>query len=177
MSNKALFESATRHVQAIDLCMANNLRMPALILVFSGIDIFSSLDRPSNKEEGTRKDFKNWCDKYLLPNANLPCSSTDIYAARCGVVHKSSSESTLSRKQKAVEIVYSWGTQDPEPLQSILKNLGDSTHVIHIESLVDAFKKAVLAFMEDIGNDSERIGLVLSRAAKMFIDQPKEFWH
>jgi len=175
MSNKALFESATRHVKAIDLCMANKFRMPALILVYSGIDIFSSLDRPSNKEEGTREDFKSWCDRYLLPNANLPCSSTDIYAARCGVVHTSSSESRLSRKQQASEIIYSWGTQGPEPLQSTLKNLGYSTHVIHIESLVDAFKKAVSAFIEDVGNDPERIRLVLSRAAKMFKDQPKEF--
>lgn len=86
MNTEALFENATRHIKAIDLCIENKLRMPALILVYSGIDIFAALNRPIEKNEATREDFKRWCDRYLLSKNELPCSAIDLYAARCGVV-------------------------------------------------------------------------------------------
>lgn len=176
MSNEALFESAARHLKAIDLCIENGLRIPALILVYSGMDIFASLDRPEKKDEATREDFIAWCDKYLLKQNKFPCSATDIYAARCGVVHANISESRLSRSKKAKEIIYSWGNQGPESLQSTLDSLGYEKHVIHIESLAEAFKNGVQLFLEDVKNDPDRISLVLSRAGEMFKDQPKEFW-
>ena len=176
MSTEALFENATRHIKAIDLCVENKLRMPALILVFSGIDIFAALNRPAEKEEGTRKDFKEWCDYYLLSSNELPCSATDLYAARCGVVHSYSSESRLSRNKEAKEIVYSWGNQSPEPLQKALQRIGHTAHVIHVETLVNVFKKGVWEFLEEVGKDKNKVSLVVSRASKLFKDQPREFW-
>lgn len=176
MSTEALIENTTRHIMAIDLCVENKLRMPALILVYSGIDIFASLNRPVEKEEGTRKDFKEWCERYLLSSIELPCSANDLYAARCGVVHSYSSESRLSRNNEADEIVYSWGNQSPEPLQKVLKHIGHSAHVIHIETLVNVFKKGVAEFLEEVGKDKSKESLVVSRAAKLFKGQPREFW-
>ena len=176
MSTEALFENTTRHIKAIDLCVENNLRMPALILVYSGIDIFAALNRPSGKEEGTRKDFKEWCERYLLSSGKLPCSAIDLYAARCGVVHTASSESRLSRNNEAAEIVYSWGNQSPEPLQKVLQSIGHTAHVIHVENLVDVFKKGVYRFLEEIGENENKVNIVVERAAKLFKDQPKEFW-
>lgn len=176
MSTEALIENTTRHLKAINLCIENNLRMPALILVYSGIDIFAALNRPAEKEEGTRKDFKEWCELYLLSNNELPCSATDLYAARCGVVHSYTAESRLSRNMAAKEIVYSWGNQSPEPLQIILKRIGHSAHVIHIETLVSVFKKGVGEFLEEVSKDKSNINLVISRAAKLFKDQPRELW-
>ncbi len=161
---------------AIDLCIENKLRMPALILVYSGIDIFAALNRPIEKDEGTREDFRKWCDRYLLSKSELPCSAIDLYAARCAVVHSYSSESRLSRNGEAKEIVYSWGNQSPDPLQEVLKSIGHTAYVIHVETLVDAFKNAVKEFLEEVGNDAERINLVVRRAAKLFKDQPRELW-
>jgi hypothetical protein len=176
MSTEALFENTTRHLNAIDLCIKNKLRMPALILVYSGIDILAALNRPEGKEEGTRKDFKDWCEKYMLSNQQLPCSSSDLYSARCGVVHSYSSQSRLTRNKEAKEIVYSWGNQSPEPLKDILNSIDYPAHVLHVETLVDVFKAAVNDFLEEVGKDNSRIKLVLERAAKLFKDQPKDYW-
>jgi len=176
MSTEALFENATRHIKAIDLCIENNLRVPALILIYSGIDIFSSLNRPIEKDVGTREDFKMWCDLYMLSQNELPCSSVDLYAARCGVIHSSSSESKLSRNNQAKEIIYSWGNQTPEPLQGILNKVGIIAYVIQVETLADVFKKAVQNYLNDVKEDSDRINLIVQRAANFFKDQPKEFW-
>ncbi len=176
MSTEALFENTTRHLKAIDLCIENKLRSPALILVYAGIDIFAALNRPEGKEEGTRKDFKDWCDKYILHKKQLACSANDLYAARCGVVHSYSSQSTLTRNKEALEIVYSWGKQSPEPLQTILKSIDYPAHVIHIETLVELFKSGVHEFLEDVGNSDTHVKLVVGRAATLFKDKPSEFW-
>ena len=59
----------------------------AMILVYSGIDAFAWLNRPGNIEDVRRTDFEQWVDTYLLPDSGLNCSSSDLYAARCGLVH------------------------------------------------------------------------------------------
>lgn len=90
--------------------------------------------------------------------------------------HSYSSESRLSRDNKAKEIIYSWGNQSPEPLQNILKSIGHTAHVIHVETLVNVFKNAVKEFLDEVGEDADRINLVVHRAANLFKDQPREFW-
>jgi len=176
MSTEALFENVSRHMKAIDLCIENKLRTPALILVYAGIDIFAALNRPEDKEEGSRKDFKHWCEKYMLSKKQLRCSAGDLYAARCGVVHSYSSQSRLTRQREAREIVYSWGSQSPEPLQSVLDSIEYPANVLHIETLVESFKAGVNEFLGEIAEDDARIQLVVIRAAKFFKDKPREFW-
>lgn len=176
MSTEALFVNISRHLEAIELCVTHKLRMPALILVYSGIDILASLNRPANKANGTRQDFMSWCETYLLPNSRMKCSSMDLYAARCGVVHAYSAESQLSRENKASEVVYSWGNQSPAPLQNILNEIGYSAHVVHIESFAQAFKRATEVFLAEVGEDIARLRLVTLRADSFFTDKPGDFF-
>lgn len=176
MSTEALRENIDCHLMAIDLCINNHLRMPALILVYSEIDILAALNRPAEKQESTRKDFKEWCERYLLIDSKLPCTSTDLYAARCGIIHSYSAESKLSRNNEADEIVYSWGNQDPKPLQEVLQHIGHTAHVIHIETLVELFKEGVATFLEELEDNQGKLNLVIGRTSKLFKDQPKEFW-
>ena len=150
--------------------------MPALILIYSGIDIFASIGRPADQAHTTIKDYIDWCDSYLIPQGKLSCSGVDLYAARCGVVHTYTMESSLSKEGKAREIVYAWGNGKPEDLQEIIDKASFTQRVVHIETLAEVFREGALNFLSELGADSERADLVVFRAGKLFKDQPKEFW-
>lgn len=128
-----------QHFRAIQLCLDNVLINSALILIYSVIDNISWLARESNQ---TGEYFTKWVDKYLIPNSDLKCSAIDFYAARCGMVHASKAESTLSIKGKAKQIFYSFGKTDVRVLQKAIKAIGQENEVkaIHINNLFDALK-------------------------------------
>ena len=57
MGKSALEENVLKHFLAIDLCLENSLLMPALVLIYNGIDTFAALSRPVTKDKVTRQDF------------------------------------------------------------------------------------------------------------------------
>lgn len=93
----------------IETCFKDKKILPGLILLYAHIDIVASLNRPPSKDEGTRQDFKDWVNQYLLPNSSLSCSADDLYAARCGLVHSYIAEARLTRSGNAKQIFYAWG--------------------------------------------------------------------
>jgi len=176
MLSDALKENIINHISAIELCLKNHHRMPALILIYSGIDIFASLSCEREKNKATRSDFKKWCDKYLLPNYESECTASDIYAARCAVVHTYTSKSSLSESGEAKEIVYAWGNRKPEPLQQII-GLTDFPNilVLHIDSLFKAFRVGVADFLNEVVDQPELAALVHERSQKLFRNQSWKF--
>lgn len=176
MTQETLFENIENHFKSIEICLQNHLRMPALILIYSGIDIFASLRRPADKDKATRKDYIEWCDTYLIPQGKLSCTGIDLYAARCGVVHTYTMESDLSDNGRANEIVYAWGNRKPEDLQEVIDKAGFTQRVLHIETLAEVFREGASNFLYELDADSVCAGLVVSRAGKLFKDNQEEFW-
>src|SRR5665648_561516 len=107
-------------IESISLCIKNKYFIPGLSLIYSGIDIMAWFNLPITQQDVTGKDFKKWTGKYLLPNSNLECNASDLWAARCGIVHTSSFKSKLSREGKAREIYYAWGNKSAEDLKKII---------------------------------------------------------
>lgn len=175
LSKETLIENVSKHFQAIEVCLQNHLRMPALILIYSGIDIFASLGRPADKDNATRKDYIEWCENYIIPQGKISCSGVDLYAARCGVVHTYTMESSLSEEGKAKQIVYAWGNRKPDDLQEVIDKVGFTQRVIHIDILAEVFREGASIFLSELDSDPERAELVVSRAGKLFRDQPDEF--
>ena len=176
MGQQAIVESMTNHFKAIQLCVQDRLMMPALILIYTGIDVLATLSRPDGKDQTTRSDFIAWCDKYIVPQGEVACSGIDLYAARCGVVHAYTMESSLSKKGDAREIVYAWGNRKPEDLQSVIDAVGFTQRVIHIETLFEALVQGATQFFAELDDDPVRRSLVVSRGEKLFKNQPEEFW-
>ena len=78
-----------------------------LVVVYSTIDTVGLLDAPPNQMRASSHSFKAWVDKYLLPNVlGGEYNSTDLWAARCGVLHSFTTESDLSRSGVARQIQY-----------------------------------------------------------------------
>lgn len=53
--------------QAIETCLERRLALPALMLIYSGIDVVAAIER--RPDEGTRSSFTRWVDRYMLPPA------------------------------------------------------------------------------------------------------------
>jgi hypothetical protein len=114
--------------------------------------------------EGTKASFVRWVESYMLKAKPLGCTAIDLYAARCGIVHSMSAESDLSRQDKAARILYVWGTAKPDEINQAGRALIDAGEkaarpndvAVHISDLIDAFKLALKAYMEEIAGEPER---------------------
>jgi hypothetical protein len=77
---------------------------PALLLLYSSMDVVASFTRPIGQEDTSGEVFKAWIDRYMLPASGLKCRSEDLWAARCGMLHTLTIESKLSREGRARRI-------------------------------------------------------------------------
>ena len=102
--------AATFHqaFDAIRLLNQAQLVQPCLVVLYSTIDSIASLSSTHDRDV-TRQDFEGWVNRFLLPGSKLTCTSTDLYAARCGVLHSFSAYSSIQRRGKARLICYAWG--------------------------------------------------------------------
>jgi hypothetical protein len=112
------------------------LQRPTLVLLYSAIDVAAWL---SNDDQNAKvgKRFMAWVDQYLLKAKPLHCTSADIYAARCGVVHKLSPDSDMSDQGKARQVCCTWDNRDADKLQALIVHtcMTDRYVALQIESL------------------------------------------
>lgn len=147
--------------------------VPGLALLYTGIDIAASLERLGH--EGTKASFIRWSNSYLLRNRALPCTSADLYSARCGILHTHSAESDLSRAGKTRKVYYAWGTATAESLDAIAKYAKKSDAVnIHVNDLRDAFRSGIEEWAADVQKDPTRCAKVKKRSNLWFTNLPKE---
>lgn len=173
MSKSTLEENVLKHFLAIDLCLENSLLMPALVLIYNGIDTFAALNREAKKDKVTDQDYIDWCKRYLIPGSNLECSGQDLYAARCGILHTYTAVSDRSKQGKASEIVYYFGSIETEKYQKIIDSKYSRKVVnVRIENLDKAFKSGYFSFMDDIKKEPQKELLVYERANYFFLDRP-----
>lgn len=156
-------------LSAIHICLKKELILPALVLIYSGIDIMASLSRPESHNSVTREDFINWTDKYLLPESTLSCKAKDIYAARCGIIHSYTAEANLTRNGLAKMLFYSYGKADSKKLQKRLEQLNITEAIaIDVNSLFVSFCNAIERFGNSLLSDRDLEKLVYTRARKFF---------
>jgi hypothetical protein len=152
---------------AAERCKGLRQHMPALALVYSLIDslAWAAADR---RDESVRKRFEAWVTEWLIPHLSVEVpeiSPTDLYAARCAVLHTLTSESDLSRTGKAKRVMYAWGTAEPEVLRAAIREGNLSNHVaMHFDDLFASLWSAVEAFLES-ANDDEVLAKKLDEAA------------
>jgi hypothetical protein len=162
---------------AITLCYKNKFINPTLILIYTTMDTLSYLDR-SNDKETVKKRFIRWLDSYLLlPNSELKCSSIDLYAARCSMVHSSTAESELSKTGQAKEIYYSLGYNDNFTDIIERQKKGKKIVVVKLPVLFLEFYDAYCRYIKTLTDDTDKIALFIKRVDKLMIsnDDKDEF--
>lgn len=172
MDNSVLLHNIKNHLCAIRLCLDNHLRIPALILIYSGIDMMAALSRPAKAEKVIRADYIDWAERYMRCKERLGVSGIELYAARCGVIHTATADSQLSNEGKARKIFYAWGDRQTDEPMSLLAALGiDDVVVLKVEGLATAFSDGIVCFGDEIDQDAELAFLIRGRADKLFMDR------
>jgi hypothetical protein len=159
-------ENINRLVLGANLCFHNELWLPGLSLVFVAMDVFASLERPEGATSTTRTEFIAWAEEFLLPDSNLECSGLDLYASRCGLLHRHAPGSKLFEDGKVKQIWYVWGSTTIEELQAAadISKFAGKVIVLHIDNLREALRKAQSKFAEMIKRDPARAARVFERS-------------
>ncbi len=146
----------------------------ALILIYSGMDIVSSLQVKGLGNTG-RQCFIKWANKYVTPKLDYSVSGEDLYNARCAILHTLWIESDMSNRGANL-IVYRSGRKKMdlelnEMHSKILKKIANRDIIIlWIDDLISAFNEATNECLDDIYNDTQLKKNFLARANKMIID-------
>lgn len=155
-------------LDAAEHCLALQRFMPALVLMYSHIDALA-WSAAAATEAAVRIRFEQWVTHWLLPR--LPSyadeiTATDLYAARCAVLHTLTGKSDLSKAGRAREIAYAWGTGQIDVLQNGLARSSGGAKIValHYDDLLGSLRSAVADFFEAAKTDKE-IAAALANAA------------
>jgi hypothetical protein len=159
--------------RGIETCLEQRLHTPTLVLVYSAIETVGSLANEDPKA-GTRKIFTAWVDQYLLKAKAMNCTATDLYAARCGLVHTATSDADLIDAGKARRVFYVWGTAKVADLQVSIDRAGRGADfvAVHIGELVEGWRLGLAAFLNDLAAAPARQARVYAKGAAFFANYP-----
>jgi hypothetical protein len=164
MPTPHFFQNYIQVVAAAQICLEKKLQMPALILIYTLMDTFAWSVYGADEKQ-VRKRFEMWTQEWVFGHAELGCTPTELYAARCAVLHTMTSDANLTDSGEARRIAYAWGTSSAAKLQSAVIALGHENIVcVQIEALFGAVREAMAQVVERSQQDS-RLRLRLEHAA------------
>jgi hypothetical protein len=168
MSELNLFKNYTQLIIGAENCLAQNLAVPALILIYTAIDTVSWI-ASADENQPVGKRFQTWVDKWMLQKYPLPCTAEELYAARCGLLHTLTPYSNLSQKKGVRQIAYALGKAKQKDLEDSIKILEYSGLVaIHVDDIFSSFRNGFVDFLEMLENDPAEKKLFAEKAKKHF---------
>ena len=101
-------------------------------------------------------------------------SATDLYSARCAVLHTLASESDLSNAGHAKRIVYAWGAAETWVLDAVIAETQFSGTMVslHVESLLKAVEDSMSELVQSAKTDNELMERLKTAASKQFMSVP-----
>jgi len=154
MTSPEFYKNYYQVIAAIESCLANGQQLPALILIYSLIDSFAWIVYGQD-EKSVRKRFEKWCEELLASGNSTQVSATDLYAARCAILHTLTSDADLTASGKARRVVYAWGTAESGVLEKVLEETGRAdVVVVHINDLFQRVREAVAHVLEITEEDA-----------------------
>jgi hypothetical protein len=168
-ADRLITGQAKQVTRAIELCLAEDLWEPALVLMLMFIDACAWLARPTNRADVTFADFVAWTEKYLLPDSRLECTAAELYGARCGLLHSLTGESQLHRRKKIRKI--SWSRANGHDVYTLIQKRMHEKFLpvaVGIDHLFWALGKALNNFGEDFETDGELAKRVADRVHESY---------
>lgn len=171
MSNISFMRNYAQVIQGTQVCIDQRLLMPALILIYTLIDTLAWAS--SDKKGSVRSRFEEWANRWLVPR--LSCTATELYAARCGILHTLTSKADLTTRGRVREVAYAWGTAKSDDLQAAIDHLGTlSVIAVHVEELFEAVRFAMADMMEKAGSDPSLTSCLNEAAAMHLVNEGPE---
>ena len=139
-------------ISAAGRCLELKQLIPALVLMYTHIDTLAWA-AAWQTEVSVRERYEAWVKRWLLPRLSRHApelTPTDLYAARCGLLHSLTSRSDLSEAGEARELVYAWKAT---AITTMRRDINDSASRgrlvgIYCGDLLDSLKQAVADFVE-----------------------------
>jgi hypothetical protein len=150
-----------RHAQAA------GLTIPALAMVYVGIDTMAWLGLPVGQGKQGRQDFYRWVNTYLKADAQQPYQydGRDVYAARCAVLHQFATIAELHRQSNPPK---RFGYLDSGPHRTD----GSDLVLISVAMLVRDYCHAVGHYMQAVQADPDLKARIDSRVLELLNTTP-----
>jgi len=144
---------------AIGDCLKAERQIPALVLMYSFIDSLSWVASGQSTAD-VRGRFEGWISRWLLPNlpsSNHQVTATDLYAARCAILHSGTGVSDLSKSKRAKRILYAWGDASTEALEHTIaaQGMAHEHAALHCKALFAAIRKGLEDFVASADQDPQ----------------------
>jgi hypothetical protein len=167
---------------SIKECYEKNYMNTVLILLYSYIDQMAYLNMDEKDKLGVEKefqekdDFKRWVDEFMLsnPKCKLACTSSDIYSARCGIIHTRTPFSKDVKKDKAEMLLYTFKKVKKESLDRLRRFAGVEYISIQIDELVEVFFYGLAVFYEHINSNPKKREVAYKRLKRMLVKTTRE---
>jgi hypothetical protein len=164
-----ILASAVDHSwRAMEKSLESKWVLPALTLTYCFIDNMAYLNADET-ELRVRPRFERWVADWMLSRGRLGCEASDLYAARCAVVHTWSAESSVSEKGEAKHILYHYGSADSTPLDDRARRHPGQYAVVHLDALIAETKEAGVSFLGSLDTNEELRERVLSKVDKLYV--------
>ena len=158
---------------AAERCIQLRQHLPALVLMYALVDSLAWA-ASGDTEPKVGKRFESWVSTWLLPEITKSAptvTATDLYAARCGVLHTLTGDSDLNTTGRAKRLMYAWGTARPEVLEAVIREMKQTSYVaIHYGDLRTALVRATGRFLESASNDPALSARLELAAAKHYVN-------
>jgi len=148
--NRFIFEQ----IESLRFLYKKNLFMPFLMVLYATIDIFGFVTT-TNEKDSPGQRFRSFVDTFMMKYLK-DVTSDDLWGARCAILHTGTSESDHSRKNKARQILYSWGTADSALTKQVISESDNPEKYVTttIESLSEALMSALCDLQDIIERDT-----------------------
>lgn len=157
-------------VAEIKRCEAAGATMAAVTMAYVCMDTMAFLSIPVGQKSQTRSDFIAWVNTYLEahPDQLYQYDGTDVYAARCSVLHAFGAEADLHRKDPNIrKFVYDDGGK-----HRFNDQVSPTLVIIGVASFANDVVIAVENFMKACEADGALRTRVEARLPKVFQSMP-----
>jgi hypothetical protein len=136
-----------------------------ILLIFAAVDAMAYLNMPASQSDVVRRDFIDWTDRYLRFSGHTQLSGTDLYGARCGMLHTYTLQSKMSREGKCRMLMYV-NDMPGDPV----RDAGHPKYIlVSIAGLKIALFSAIDCFFVDVFASPERAKVADKRLQKLLI--------
>jgi hypothetical protein len=145
--------------------------LPALVILYTALDILGSLLRPESEPDTKGEYFKKWVEDYMIGHSQIAFTSEELWGARCGLLHTHTASSKLSRQGKVRQLHYfrARGASLPPATQHGMNAaLAQGKLFVDVDALYAAFEDATRRFLTAIQRDATLEKRVLHHSSHLF---------
>lgn len=139
--------------RGIEVAIKNNCLASAVILILSGIDSMAFLDMPVSQTDVTKNDFIKWADRYIKFPCTEKLTGTDLYGARCAMLHSYGVVSRMSRNGVCRMVGY---MSESVPEIRYNSEINEDLVLVSVPALASAFYEGIDEFLVNLfANDKK----------------------